>query len=505
MPRVRSLRTQALSPKRDMSPGPPSPTFTETTNASVLNFGPDGPQKIITRTNLKASLQSYEELLNRCASYRAALLTMSRATADFADAMEACSGLKGPNYESGTRMQAAAGLHHLMSNHFHVMAETLDKQFEKPLRQHLENYRTVVNERSNSYEKALREKSRIIRQTEMGNMKQKGRNLQTFREALAVLQKQVDELDELKARHYQEIVEHEEEVWDFVQGKVCLVVRSTMDVFDRLTSKASDPVIEPMLQTIPDPFDSYGPPPSEDQIFSILPPLSVIANAPSSTPSPLTSTPDLESSDSTPSAKNSWSAATGGFFPDTAAWADVPSTSPPPGSAPSSGPASPTRSISPPAALSKGATTSGLNRRHSHPTASSSSHQSRKSESKLRSVLSVIDESRSRLNGEEEDGHARSMSADSGASAAASTTPNGKTPDLGDVDAGVWGGSTKLDLPDLNGPGRGGAGEDDTTPRNTIRVRAQSPVSPVFDGTPFAERSRSPQSDDTATVTVPTT
>lgn len=63
-------------------------------------------------------------------------------------------------------------------------------------------------------------------------------DLQTFREALAVLQKQVDELDELKGRHYQEIVEHEEEVWDFVQGKVCLVVRSTMDVFDRLTSKA---------------------------------------------------------------------------------------------------------------------------------------------------------------------------------------------------------------------------------------------------------------------------
>lgn len=29
--------------------------------------------------------------------------------------------LKGPTYESGTRIQAAAGLHHLMGNHFHVM------------------------------------------------------------------------------------------------------------------------------------------------------------------------------------------------------------------------------------------------------------------------------------------------------------------------------------------------------------------------------------------------
>ncbi|KAI0370229.1 hypothetical protein BV20DRAFT_1075355 [Pilatotrama ljubarskyi] len=502
MPRVRSLRTQALSPKRDMSPGPPSPTFTETTNASVLNFGPDGPQKIITRTNLKASMQAYEELLNRCATYRAALLTMSRATAGFADAMEACAGLKGPSYESGTRMQAAAGLHHLMSNHFHVMAETLDKQFEKPLRQHLENYRTVVNERSNAYERALREKSRIIRQTEMGNLKQKGRNLQTFREALAVLQKQVDELDELKARHYQEIVEHEEEVWDFVQGKVCLVVRSTMDVFDRLTSKASDPVIEPMLQTIPDPFDSYGPPPSEDQIFSILQPLSVIANAPSSTPSPLTSTPDLESSDGLPSAKNSWSAATGGFFPDTAAWADVPSSSPPPGSSSGSALTSPSRS---PPSAHKATSTAGINRRHSHPVASSSSsHQPRKAESKLRSVLSVIDEGRPRANGDPDEGRARSMSANPSASPSPAT--NGKSiskaPDLGEVDASVWGGG-RFDIPDFD-KARGGGGEDDTTPRNTIRVRAQSPASPPFEGTPYAERSLSPQSDDTATA-VPTT
>jgi hypothetical protein len=32
-----------------------------------------------------------------------------------------------------------------------------------------------------------------------------------------------------------------------------------------------------MLQTIPDPFDSYGPERPEDQIFSILPPLSILA------------------------------------------------------------------------------------------------------------------------------------------------------------------------------------------------------------------------------------
>jgi dTDP-4-dehydrorhamnose 3,5-epimerase-like enzyme len=69
-------------------------------------------------------------------------------------------------------------------------------------------------------------------------MNRKARNLQSFRENLAMLQKHVDELDVLKASHYAEIVEHEEKVWTVVQGKVSLVVRSTMDVFDRLTAKA---------------------------------------------------------------------------------------------------------------------------------------------------------------------------------------------------------------------------------------------------------------------------
>lgn len=38
-----------------------------------------------------------------------------------------------------------------------------------------------------------------------------------------MLQRQVDDLDELKAHHYQEIMEHEEEIWDVVQGKVRFV------------------------------------------------------------------------------------------------------------------------------------------------------------------------------------------------------------------------------------------------------------------------------------------
>jgi hypothetical protein len=55
---------------------------------------------------------------------------------------------------------------------------------------------------------------------------------------LSDLQAQLDELDRMKAEHYQQVLEHEEEIWDVVTGKVCLVVRSSLDVFDRVTAKA---------------------------------------------------------------------------------------------------------------------------------------------------------------------------------------------------------------------------------------------------------------------------
>ena len=173
-----------------------------------------------------------------------------------------------------------------------------------------------------------------------------------------------------------------------------MVVRSTLDVIDRITAKASDPVIEPMLQSIPDPFDSYGPPKSEDQIFSILAPLSIFN--PSATPSPKTSAEEIDPTApfaSSPSGV-SWTAQHEDMG-DTNTWADVHSPIPsPPLSAKSTSTVTISRAVSPPSL-----------RRNSYPTGSGSSPLSpsrsppsgavRKVESKLRKSLSVISESTS--------------------------------------------------------------------------------------------------------------
>lgn len=144
-----------------------------------------------------------------------------------------------------------------------------------------------------------------------------------------------------------------------------------------------------MLQAVPDPFDSYGPPQAEDQIFSILPPLSIMTGPASTSASatPTMTTPELSAADGLPpttssSRTNSWTQSNGFFPSESTEWADLPS--------PSSTP-TPPRSISPP---------STSQRRHSVPPATG--HHPRRSESsKLRSVLTVIDESHSRHSSEE--------------------------------------------------------------------------------------------------------
>lgn len=55
-----SLRTLTFGGSRSNLASPPSPTFSDTTNVSAMNFGPDGPSKLITRANLKGSLDAYE-------------------------------------------------------------------------------------------------------------------------------------------------------------------------------------------------------------------------------------------------------------------------------------------------------------------------------------------------------------------------------------------------------------------------------------------------------------
>ena len=279
-----------------------------------------------------------------------------------------------------------------------------------------------------------------------------------------------------------------------------------MDVFERFTAKSyvthhrftlpsethrliyrSDPVIEPMLQAIPDPFDSYGPPTTDDQIFSILPPL-MTATSPG--PTSIASTPHLDTRDLGISpTRPSWmptvpQLGAGGYFTEAnSAWADVPSPSrtptvtPPPKSPPQKRAKSPQQ---------KEGGAFGVFRRNSHPLPAAGGT---KAESKLRSVLTAIDESNIRPS--------------NGSNGTGKDPESPDTPTNTEIPSGINGvarsASDKLGLT-LN-VGRGGVGNwgqdslDDpsdeseseinpTTPRRstTFMPTSSDPSSPVLKG-----------------------
>lgn len=179
-----------------------------------------------------------------------------------------------------------------MSNHEQILADGIYRQFEIPLLEALDNYKIGVAERLATYEKAMTEQSNKIRKTEAENLKHGRRkkrgmlnllglecietdpqiDLQSFRTALAELQRQVNELDSLKLHYHEEVLDGEDEIWDTVLQKVAFIVRSQLDFYEKIAGKASDPILEPLVMSVPDPFDSYGPPKEEGKIFSVLAP-----------------------------------------------------------------------------------------------------------------------------------------------------------------------------------------------------------------------------------------
>lgn len=244
------------------------------TQASSITL-PNCPDVYIRRADIGASLQAYERLLGASKAYTSTMLAMSKASSELAEALEDCSRVKGA-HAMGPAFQAAGGLHYLKSNYEQVLCDTFWKEFSIPLLDQLDVYRTTVRERQVTHEKAIAEKSRLLKEIETKYQKEerrRKRDLNSFRLMLSELQEKLNELEEIKAQHYTDALEYEEQTWEYLASKVGLLVRAQTEIAERLTSKSgSDPVLESITAAIPDPFNSYGPPKRGDELFTILPP-----------------------------------------------------------------------------------------------------------------------------------------------------------------------------------------------------------------------------------------
>ncbi|KAK4048318.1 hypothetical protein OIV83_004840 [Microbotryomycetes sp. JL201] len=282
------MALQRSADDKAMSRGPPSPTLTATTSTTMYrnewhnNHGDNGniPEVICARADLRASVSAYEGLLAAAKQYRNATVAMSAASIEMAGALEACARVKGA-YQSAEPLMAASGVHYMIANSGQVLSDMLYRSFEIPLMHAFDAYVVTGSNRHAEYEQLLADKTAAIRQTEAENVRQgrqKSRDLQQFRKALERLQDQVRQVEQVKQSYYQEVLDHELDTWATIENKVSLLTRSTLDLADRLASKAtSDAVVEQMLNEHPDPFDSFR---NEGEagrgggdVFTVLPPL----------------------------------------------------------------------------------------------------------------------------------------------------------------------------------------------------------------------------------------
>lgn len=214
---------------------------------------------MISKADTRSTFETYESLLSASKNYRNQMIALSQAAASFGQALERTARCKGAD-EAGPGLQAAAGLHYLMSNHQQLLSDTFYKQFEIPLLENFDEHKSMIIGNEETYEKLMSEMSKKIKETEARNLKngrKRQRDLGQFRKALKDLTKQVEELEKLKNEHYKQTLENEQRNLNFILSKVSSVVKTEVDIFERICNKGkADPLLEQMITEGNDPFSS---------------------------------------------------------------------------------------------------------------------------------------------------------------------------------------------------------------------------------------------------------
>ncbi|KAF9359886.1 hypothetical protein BGX26_011176 [Mortierella sp. AD094] len=257
------------------------------------------PAVIITRGDQQTSVDQIQLLLTNAKAYRLQMLALSKAAANFGYALEKIAHSKAAVRDSSnvsSSLQAAAGLHYLMSNHHQILSDTLYKQFEIPLLQHLDTHKANIEATESQYERSMREMSQKIKETEatsLQNGRKRQRDLFQFRQALTTLTMQVDELERIKLGYYFSNLESEQANLQLILQKTSTIVRAEVDIYERIANKGlNDAILEPMSTQGPDPYCTYPTTDEFSSIFSILPPTPIIPTSGSGATGTSTPQPD---------------------------------------------------------------------------------------------------------------------------------------------------------------------------------------------------------------------
>lgn len=211
--------------------------------------------QIIGTKHIKESREAYNHVIEAAQKYRDALDLVSRASAEFGGALEQLSHCKG--VPDG--LQAAAGLYLLVSNHQQILGDTIDKNFVVPVTALGKGLQQRSAEIHSEYRSSHVSKSAELRKKEQqqrGFAKQKrARDLAAYRQSLMEVAAEIDGLDALKGKYYQDMWEAHSLAGNTLLGNVSSAVRAEVEIHEGVARKGwSGGGLDELIEESGDPF-----------------------------------------------------------------------------------------------------------------------------------------------------------------------------------------------------------------------------------------------------------
>lgn len=244
-----------------------------TTNyaSGVINNHPDLPA-LITSREVSETVNSYTGVLSAAQKYREALMAVSAAAAGFGAALEDCARCKGAG-SSAESLLAAGGLHFLVSNHQQILAKSIQRTFEIPVKRQVDLFKSTMAKNDEEFKRELRIKTRKLKQNEIQNAKLlrlRVRNLAEYRMSLLELTSQIDDIDKFKYEHFCQAFDVAQDTSTHILTYAASVVRAEVEIYEGIAKKGwSGGGLDDLIATCPDPF---APNDEEDDEFDNQPP-----------------------------------------------------------------------------------------------------------------------------------------------------------------------------------------------------------------------------------------
>ncbi|GME69416.1 unnamed protein product [[Candida] boidinii] len=281
-------------------------SFTTLNSASSLTSMTMDLPILITSKDFNEAVNCYQDLIKNSENYRLALKALSIATSEFSNSIENLARCKGSNLISDDLLNVS-GLHYLIANQQQILSNTIQYNFEEPLKQHKDDFIKTYKKDEINFKSVINNKIKLLKKNENDNkklVKLKTRNLITYKSNLIKLTNQLDEIDRLKHDYYFNIFEKFSNSANFILEKSCSIIKAELTTFENLSNKGKPGYgLDSLLNTIDktkDPFNYTKDTITTDKKQIKNPILSLPQFSPSQQQSQPTSLSSISSSNSPP-------------------------------------------------------------------------------------------------------------------------------------------------------------------------------------------------------------